>query len=81
MMSETKQGTVKWFSAEKGYGFVTDTEGVDYFVHFSEIRMDGFRKLSSGQMVVFAAGEDERGRTLARDVVPAGPETEGLGGY
>ena len=45
-MSETLQGTVKWFSAQKGYGFITGEDGIDYFAHFSEIQMDGYRKLS-----------------------------------
>mgnify|MGYP000187654956 FL=1 len=48
-MSETLQGTVKWFSAQKGYGFITGEDGIDYFAHFSEIQMDGYRKLSGGQ--------------------------------
>ena len=46
-MSETLQGTVKWFSAQKGYGFITGEDGIDYFAHFSEIQMDGYRKLSA----------------------------------
>ena len=41
-MSETLQGTVKWFSAQKGYGFITGEDGIDYFAHFSEIQMDGY---------------------------------------
>lgn len=43
-MSETKQGTVKWFSAKKGYGFITGEDGTDYFAHFSQIAMamDGY---------------------------------------
>ena len=41
-MSETLQGTVKWFSAQKGYGFITGEDGIDYFAHFSEIQMDGW---------------------------------------
>ena len=45
-MSETLQGTVKWFSAQKGYGFIIGEDGIDYFAHFSEIQMDGYRKLS-----------------------------------
>ena len=52
-MSETLQGTVKWFSAQKGYGFITGKDGIDYFAHFSEIQMDGYRKLSGGQPVLF----------------------------
>ena len=41
-MAETKCGTVKWFSAKKGYGFVTGEDGEDYFAHFSQIKMEGF---------------------------------------
>ena len=59
-MSETLQGTVKWFSAQKGYGFITGEDGIDYFAHFSEIQMDGYRKLSGGQPVLFEAGTDRQ---------------------
>lgn len=45
-MAETKCGTVKWFSAKKGYGFVTGEDGEDYFAHFSQIKMEGFKMLS-----------------------------------
>ena len=48
-MSETLQGTVKWFSAQKGYGFITGEDGIDYFAHFSEIQMDGYRKAAVSQ--------------------------------
>ena len=40
------QGTVKWFNAKKGYGFISDAEGNDVFVHFSALNMDGFKELS-----------------------------------
>ena len=50
-MSEVLTGTTKWFDAKKGFGFITDQDGVDYYVHFSEIQMDGFRKLKNGQEV------------------------------
>ena len=49
-MSETKCGTVKWFSAKKGYGFVTGEDGEDYFAHFSQIKMEGFKRLSGKQL-------------------------------
>lgn len=68
-------GTVKWFDVRKGFGFVSDEDGLDYFVHFSEIQEEGFRKLQSGQKVTFAAGEDSRGRSVARNVV-AEPDAE-----
>ncbi len=50
-------GTVKWFNAEKGYGFITvDESGDDVFVHWSAIQMDGFRALEEGQRVEFELG-------------------------
>lgn len=67
---ETLTGTVKWFSARRGYGFVTDEYGVDYFAHFSEIQMDGFKKLYAGQGVTFQAAKDEHERGLAKCIVP-----------
>ena len=73
---ETLQGTVKWFSAQKGYGFITGEDGIDYFAHFSEIQMDGYRKLSGGQPVLFEAGTDANGRSLAKNISPADPNAE-----
>ncbi|WP_024345320.1 cold-shock protein [Lacrimispora indolis] len=58
-------GTVKWFDVRKGFGFISDEEGMDYFVHFSEIQGDGFKRLRDGQDVVFEAGEDDKGRLVA----------------
>ncbi|WP_115789218.1 MULTISPECIES: cold-shock protein [Arthrobacter] len=55
-------GTVKWFNAEKGYGFITvDETGDDVFVHWSAIQMDGFRALEEGQRVEFELGEGQKG--------------------
>lgn len=65
-MSETLQGTVKWFSAQKGYGFITGEDGIDYFAHFSEIQMDGYRKLSGGQPVLFEAERMPTGEALPK---------------
>ena len=49
-----KKGTVKWFNAEKGYGFLSNDEGGEYvFVHFSAIQTDGYRTLEEGQKVEF----------------------------
>ena len=48
-----EQGTVKWFSNEKGYGFIEREGGDDVFVHFSAIAMDGFKTLAEGQVVEF----------------------------
>ena len=61
-------GTVKWFDVRKGFGFISDEERMDYFVHFSEIQGDGFKRLRDGQDVVFEAGEDDKGRLVARTV-------------
>jgi len=49
-------GTVKWFSAEKGYGFISRSDGDDVFVHFSAIEGDGYRNLDEGQSVEFEVG-------------------------
>jgi CspA family cold shock protein len=56
------QGTVKWFNAEKGYGFIApDDGGADVFVHYSEIQSDGFRSLDEGQKVEFEVGQGTKG--------------------
>lgn len=56
-------GEVKWFSNERGYGFVTrdDIENEEYFVHFSSITMDGFKTLKAGQKVSFVLRQEEKG--------------------
>lgn len=55
-------GTVKWFNAEKGYGFITvDGSGDDVFVHWSAIEGEGYRALDEGQRVQFEVGEGEKG--------------------
>jgi cold shock protein len=55
-------GTVKWFNAEKGYGFITvDEENSDVFVHWSAIEMDGYRSLDEGQRVEFQIGQGQKG--------------------
>lgn len=56
------QGTVKWFNAEKGFGFITVTGGgSDVFVHYSNIDMPGFRVLQEGQTVEFTVGSGQKG--------------------
>ncbi len=56
------QGTVKWFNAEKGYGFITlDEGGQDVFVHFSAIEMTGYKVLEEGQKVTFEVGQGAKG--------------------
>lgn len=58
-------GKVKWFSAEKGYGFIAREEGDDVFVHFSAILSDGYKTLDEGQEVSFDIIEGERGPQAA----------------
>jgi len=56
------QGTVKWFNAEKGFGFITpDDGGADLFVHHSEIDAQGYRSLDEGQNVEFEVGQGQKG--------------------
>lgn len=55
------RGTVKWFNAEKGYGFISIEDGNDVFVHFSAIQGDGFKTLDEGQAVEFEITEGNRG--------------------
>ncbi len=55
------KGTVKWFHAEKGYGFIRSDDGDDVFVHFSAIQGDGFKSLDEGQEVEFDKVDGERG--------------------
>jgi CspA family cold shock protein len=54
-------GTVKWFNAEKGYGFIESDEGGDVFVHFSAIQGEGFKTLDEGQRVKYELVEGNRG--------------------
>ncbi len=59
------QGTVKWFSNEKGYGFIEREEGEDVFVHHSAIQMDGYRSLTEGQRVEFEVVQGDKGLQAA----------------
>ena len=54
-------GTVKWFNADKGVGFITGEDGNDVFAHFSAIQGDGFKTLEEGQAVTFDVEEGQRG--------------------
>lgn len=60
-----KKGTVKWFNAKKGYGFLTDEEGKDVFVHYSALNMEGFKVLEEGQEVEFEIVDGEKGPQAA----------------
>ena len=60
-MAERETGTVKWFNASKGYGFITRDSGDDVFVHFSAIVGDGYRSLDEGQRVEFTVARGEKG--------------------
>ncbi|MBU9711546.1 cold-shock protein [Evansella tamaricis] len=56
-----QQGTVKWFNAEKGFGFIEVEGGDDVFVHFSAIQGEGFKSLDEGQSVTFDVEQGQRG--------------------
>ncbi|HEX9693617.1 MAG TPA: cold shock domain-containing protein [Actinomycetota bacterium] len=65
------QGTVKWFSNEKGYGFISRADGEDVFVHFSAIQGEGFKTLTEGQEVEFDIVDGPKGQQ-ASNVRPVG---------
>jgi CspA family cold shock protein len=54
-------GTVKWFNAEKGYGFITGEDGKDVFAHFSQIKSEGYKSLQEGQKVSYEVGKGQKG--------------------
>lgn len=60
-MSERTQGTVKWFNAEKGFGFISREDGDDLFVHYSEIQSSGYRTLEEGATVEFEITQGRKG--------------------
>ncbi|NLA26773.1 MAG: cold-shock protein [Firmicutes bacterium] len=62
------QGRVKWFNPQKGYGFIEVEEGKDVFVHYSEIKEEGFKTLEEGQEVEFEIVEGNRGPQAANVV-------------
>jgi CspA family cold shock protein len=70
-------GTVKWFNSEKGYGFISQADGADVFVHHTAIQMNGYRTLEEGQSVEFDVTEGQKGLQAANvrtagDGAPAG---------
>jgi CspA family cold shock protein len=60
-MSETIQGTVKWFNESKGFGFIEREGGADVFAHFSAIQSSGFKTLAEGQRVEFTVSDGQKG--------------------
>lgn len=62
---QMKTGTVKWFNAKKGYGFIKDEEGTEVFVHFTALNMSGFKVLEEGDKVEFEVVEGDQGAQAA----------------
>lgn len=62
------KGTVKWFNAKKGFGFISDESGNDVFVHFSALQMDGFKVLEENEAVEFDVIDGEKGPQAANVV-------------
>jgi CspA family cold shock protein len=60
-MSDRIMGTVKWFNNTKGFGFITQENGPDVFVHYSKIRSDGYKSLNEGQAVEFSVEQGDKG--------------------
>ena len=67
-MSERIIGTVKWFNGEKGYGFISQENGPDVFVHFTAIQGNGYRSLNEGQRVEFSVEQGPKGLQAANVV-------------
>jgi CspA family cold shock protein len=68
-MSERVQGTVKWFNATKGYGFIMRESGEDVFVHYSAIQSEGYRTLNEGQRVEFTLERGPKGLQASKVIV------------
>ena len=71
------EGTVKWFNASKGYGFIQGEDGTDYFAYFGEIQSEGFKTLKDGQSVTFEAADGEKG-PVAKNIVAASDMEEAV---
>ena len=67
-MAERETGTVKWFNASRGFGFIEREQGEDVFVHYSSIRGEGYRSIEEGQRVEFTVTQGEKG-LQAEDVI------------
>ncbi len=67
-MSERVQGTVKWFNASKGYGFIAREGGEDVFVHYSALQAEGYRVLNEGQSVEFTVERGPKGLQASKVV-------------
>tara|TARA_B100000945_G_C20151429_1_gene488741 strand:+ start:15 stop:224 length:210 start_codon:yes stop_codon:yes gene_type:complete len=62
-MSDREKGKVKWFNERKGFGFIERENGSDLFVHFSNIKADGFKTLKDGQSVEFSVAKGDKGES------------------
>lgn len=71
-MSARTQGTVKWFNADKGFGFISQEGGADLFVHYSEIRSNGFRTLEEGAKVEFEITQGKKGQQASNVTLVSG---------
>jgi cold shock protein len=68
-MSDRNRGTVKWFNGDKGYGFISQENGPDLFVHYSEIKGNGFRSLNEGDPVEFDITDGKKGKQASAVIV------------
>jgi len=75
-MAERSRGTVKWFNADKGFGFISQENGDDLFVHYSEVRGDGFRSLNEGDKVEFEITQGKKGLQASSVVVVRDTDTD-----
>lgn len=71
-MSNRTTGTVKWFNADKGFGFISRPDGEDLFVHYSEIQTNGFRSLDEGAKVEFVITDGKKGKQASAVTVIKG---------